>query len=133
MNHKSPSEFFLSFEGVDSKSCGVDVMNEKLEVLAWSWNSTNYNTLNSSGRSAHKDPHMNSFSITKWQGLESAYLAKLVSEGAPIGKVILECQTESLDSRYELSQVKILNLYCGGSSGESRLTENITIHNRVAR
>lgn len=125
-NHKG-CEMKLQIVGIDHPDMNVDVFAGDLDVLAWSWGLGVHHHGQVQGSQPPQKPERQMLSITKWQGLESAYFYKMVDESIAIGTVRFTCSSESLDTVFELKQAKIESIYTGGSGGEQRLTENIAL------
>lgn len=88
-----------------------------IDVLAWSWGAGDYR-----GENTIQD-----VSLTTYQGGEAPFIAKLVAEGAPIKKAVFTAKSEVCNITMTLENVVISSISTGGSGGEERFTQNISI------
>jgi type VI secretion system secreted protein Hcp len=105
----------------------------EIPVLAWSWGVSNSGDLHSGGVSSGGKAHVQDISLTKYVDKSSHALLQAVCTGARVEEAWLYMtnatgeQTDYLT--LHLSEgVLITSVSTGGSGGEDRLTENITLH-----
>ncbi len=104
-------------ESKDKKHSG------KIDVLAWSWGLSG----SGSGKASFQD-----ISITKWVDKSSVNLMNLCAHGDHIPKAKLIVRKAGGKDPIEyivfnLETVEVTSVSTGGSGGEDRLTENMTI------
>ncbi len=120
-------DMFLKFtpaipgESTDSKHTG------EIEVLAWSWGASNPGTFAAPGKSIVQD-----LSITKYVDKASPPLLLRTLNGQIIDSAVLTVRKQGVNPIeflfITLTDVLVSSISTGGSSGEDRLTENVTFN-----
>lgn len=107
---------------------------DQIPVLAWSWGVSNTGDLHSgAGSASGGKAHVQDISITKYADGSSNALIDACCTGSRIDKAWLYVtnstgeQTDYMTLELD-NGVLITSLSTGGSGGEDRLTENITLH-----
>ena len=105
----------------------------EVPILAWSWGASNTGDLHGGSGASGGKAHVQDISITKYVDSCSNALLNAVCTGGRIDQAWLYVtnatgeQTDFLT--LELSEGILVTSYStGGSGGEDRLTENITLH-----
>lgn len=98
---------FLKFENEET-------LTEPVEVLAWSW-----------GFAAGAG--VQDISLTKFIGPETARMLGLGHAATKIPRAIFTAETDSQRITITMNEVMVSHVSVGGSGGESRLTENVTL------
>jgi len=105
----------------------------EIPVLAWSWGASNSGNLHQGGGGGGGKANVQDISLTKYVDGSSNVLWNAVCTGARVEEAWLYVtnatgeQTDFLT--IELSEgVLITSLSTGGSGGEDKLTENISLH-----
>jgi type VI secretion system secreted protein Hcp len=113
-------EMFLKIEGVDGESLDVQHRNE-IDVLAWSWGASN---ATKGGK-----PNFQDLSFKKFIDSSSVPLLALVATGQPVQEATLFVRKPGVGEylKFILKDITITSVSSGGSGGEDRLTENVTI------
>ena len=124
-------DMFLILDGIDGESQD-SVHAGKIDILAWSWGVSNSSSFHmGSGGGAGKS-NFQDISLTKYVDKSSSVLLKNVSDGTHIesGSIIVrKAGTTQLEYiTIELKKVFVTSVSMGGSGGEDRLTENITLN-----
>lgn len=129
-------DMHLKFEGDAVKIEGSSSHSKhtgEVPILAWSWGVSNSADLHQTATSSGGKAHVQDISVTKYVDKASHALLQACATGARLDKVILTVnnatgeQTDYLT--IELSNgVMVTSVSTGGSGGEDRLTENITLH-----
>lgn len=124
-------DMFLELDGVKGESKD-SVHGGKMDILAWSWGVANSGTFHSgsgggSGKAAFQD-----ISITKYVDAASATLMLYCANGKHFkkGKLIVRKAGET-PLEYiiiELENILVSSYSTGGSGGEERLTENVSLN-----
>jgi type VI secretion system secreted protein Hcp len=112
------SKMTLKLVGVPGDKAAQRALTEPLEVLAWSFG------VYRQGPGAPAMPQ--DLSLTKWSGLDSPGLVALAVSGGTVGKVILKIENRDVTT-ITLYDVYISAVSTGGSGGEERFTENLTL------
>jgi type VI secretion system secreted protein Hcp len=113
-------------ESKDSKHKG------EIDILAWSWGASNSGNAHTGGGAGAGKVHIQDISVTKWLDLGSPAIMNAVCVGKHIPEVILyvrkagEKPLEYLT--ITMKEVFVTSVSTGGSGGEDRLTENITLN-----
>ncbi|WDS37817.1 type VI secretion system tube protein Hcp [Pseudoxanthomonas sp.] len=129
-------DMHLKFDGGSVKIEGSSSHNKhkgEVPVLAWSWGVSNSADLHNSATGSGGKAHVQDISVTKYVDASSHALLQACATGARLETATLFItnatgeQTDYLT--LELSNgVMVTSVSTGGSGGEDRLTENITLH-----
>jgi type VI secretion system secreted protein Hcp len=118
-------DMFLDAGAIKGESVD-DTHKDQIDVLAWSWGLTNTTTLVSPGKAISQD-----LKITKWVDKSSPLLMDLCAQGKPIPVCILVVRKAGIRAveyiKITMQEVHVTSVATGGSGGEDRLTENITL------
>lgn len=122
---------FLDLEGVKGESLN-DKFKDKIDVLAWSWGASNSGTAHMGGGSGAGKVNVQDISLTKYVDAASADLYKACCNGQHFAKATLHVCKAGKDQleyiTFTLEQVMVTAVSTGGSGGEDRLTENVTLN-----
>jgi type VI secretion system secreted protein Hcp len=104
----------------------------KIDILAWSWGVSNSGSAHVGGGIGSGKANFQDISLTKYIDLSSSDMLKSVSLGThfPEAKIIVrKAGGESKLEYYTitLKEVMVTSYQTGGSGGEDRLTENVTL------
>ena len=125
-------DMFLALKG-EIKGEAQDAKHKgEIDVLAWSWGLSQSGSFHVGGGGGAGKANFQDISITKWVDSASAILMLYVANGdhftdakltvRKAGKKPLEYLV------IEMQKVMITSVSTGGSGGEDRLTENITLN-----
>ena len=125
-------DMFLALKG-EIKGEAQDAKHKgEIDVLAWSWGLSQSGSFHVGGGGGAGKANFQDISITKWIDSASAILMLYVANGdhftdakltvRKAGKKPLEYLV------IEMQKVMITSVSTGGSGGEDRLTENITLN-----
>ena len=124
-------DMFLKIEGIDGES--ADKMHKgEIDVLAWSFGMSNSGSTYLGGVGGSGKANFQDLSFTKWIDKSSPKLMFGCASGQRIPKATLvvrkagDTQFEYLT--YELTDLIVTSVSTGGSGGEDRLTENVTLN-----
>ncbi len=103
-----------------------------IDVLAWSWGMSQSGTFHQGGGGGAGKANFQDLSFTKYIDDSSALLMKACAKGTHLGKCTLTVRKAG-DSPYAylvitMEKALITTVSTGGSGGEDRLTENVTIN-----
>jgi type VI secretion system secreted protein Hcp len=124
-------DMFLKIEGIKGESAD-DKHKDEIDVLAWSWGASQSGTMHTGGGGGAGKASFQDVSVTKWVDKSSHALLKAVAVGQHVKSALL---TVRKAGEKPLEYIKLTMKDClissvssGGSGGEDRLTENITIN-----
>ncbi|WP_425261059.1 Hcp family type VI secretion system effector [Rubrivivax sp. RP6-9] len=118
----------IAGESTDKKHPG------EIDVLAWSWGISNSGTTHQGGGGGAGKAHVQDLSFTKYTDVSSHALLLAASNGQHYPKanlVVRKAGGKGAPIEYikiEMEEVLITSVSCGGSGGEDRLTENVTLN-----
>jgi type VI secretion system secreted protein Hcp len=117
----------IAGESVDSVHAG------SIDVLAWSWGGSQSGTTHTGGGGGAGKVSINDLSITKWLEKSSPVLLGYLCKGQHIPECLLTVRKAGGAAPVEYVKIKMIDciitsLSTGGSGGEDRLTENVTIN-----
>jgi type VI secretion system secreted protein Hcp len=124
-------DMFLELKGVEGES--VDKAHTgKIDILAWSWGMSQTGTTHHGAGGGAGKANFQDISITKYVDKASADLMYCSASGKhiPSGKLIVRKAGEK-PLEYiiiELEDIMVSSVSTGGSGGEERLTENVTLN-----
>ena len=124
-------DMFIKFDGIDGES--VDSKHAKsIDVLAWSWGMSQSGTTHTSTGGGAGKVNVQDLSLTKHIDKSSTVLLQHCATGKHIAKAVLTVRKAG-DKPLEylvitLKDLLISSVQTGGSGGEDRLTENVTIN-----
>jgi type VI secretion system secreted protein Hcp len=113
-------------ESKDTKHAG------EIDVLAWSWGLSQSGTMHGGGGGGAGKVNVQDLSFTKWLDASSTELMKACLAGTHIDTAMLVVRKAG-DKPLEYLKIKLTNLLVtsvstGGSGGEDKLTENVTLN-----
>jgi type VI secretion system secreted protein Hcp len=124
-------DMFIKIETVDGESRDK-VHKKEIDVLAWSWGISNSGSAHTGGGAGAGKCNVQDISFTKWVDSATPKLALACCDGKHFASATLvvrkagEKPVEYLKIKVE--EVLITSISTGGSGGEDRLTENITLN-----
>lgn len=124
-------DIFMLIKGVKGES--VDKVHKgQIDVLAWSWGVSNSGTFHVGGGGGAGKANVQDLSFTKYVDTASADLQLACMNGKhfPEAKLIVRKAGEK-PLEYilvTLTNVLVTSVSTGGSGGEDRLTENVTLN-----
>lgn len=124
-------DMFLELKGVKGESQDK-IHKDKIDVLAWSWGVSQSGSFHVGGGGGAGKASFQDISVTKWVDKSSSSLMRMCANGEhiPSGKLIVR-KAGKKPLEYivmELKKVMVTSVSTGGSGGEDRLTENITLN-----
>ena len=126
-------DMFLKIEGEDVAGESVDSSHEgEIDVLAWSWGASQSGSMHTAKGGGSGKVSVQDISVTKWVDKASSPILKSVCNGTPFKKCILTVRKAGKEPLEYLiltmEDCLISSISTGGSGGEDRLTENISIN-----
>jgi type VI secretion system secreted protein Hcp len=124
-------DMFLKLPDIKGESQD-DKHKDEIDILAWSWGVSQSGTMHAGGGGGAGKAAFQDLSVTKWVDMASPKLLSSASTGKHIKEALLtvrkagEKPLEYL--KITLNDCLISSVSTGGSGGEDRLTENVTIN-----
>lgn len=132
-NETMAQDMFMKIDTVDGESKD-SVHQKEIDVLAWSWGYSNSGSAQVGGGAGAGAGKVNvqALSFTKWVDSATPKLALACFSGQPLKEAILVVRTAGAQPveylKINMVDVLIASASTGGSSGEDRLTENVTLN-----
>jgi len=124
-------DMFLKLDGIDGESVD-DSHGKEIDLLAWSWGMSQSGTFHSGGGGGAGKANFQDISITKYVDKASATLMAKLATGDHVAKARLTVRKAGKTPLeyiiIEMEKVMITSYSTGGSGGEDKLTENITLN-----
>jgi type VI secretion system secreted protein Hcp len=124
-------DMFLKLDGIKGES--VDKTHkDEVDLLAWSWGLSNSGTFHQGDGGGAGKANFQDISFTKWVDKSTPDLHYACASGKHIPKVKLTVRKAGDNPleylTYEFEKVLVSSISGGGSGGEERLTENVTLN-----
>lgn len=124
-------DMILKIEGVDGESVIQDHEDE-IDVLAWSWGMSQSGSMHVGGGAGSGKVNIQDVSLTKYVDKSSPNLMRACCNGEHLTEATLTVRKAGKDAldylKIKMSPVLVTSLDTGGSGGEDRLTENVTLN-----
>lgn len=126
-------DMFMKIGDIKGESTDKKHPNE-IDVLSWSWGISNSGTTHQGGGGGSGKANVQDLSFTKYIDASSHALLLAASNGQHYGKanlVVRKAGGKGAPIEYikiEMDEVMVTSVSCGGSGGEDRLTENVTLN-----
>ena len=127
-------DMFLKIDTVDGETIDKVFSKDKaIDVLAWSWGGSNSGTTHQGGGGGGGKSNFQDMSITKYLDTASPVLLMACADGTHFTKAKLTVRKAGGKApveyfKIEMDEVLITSLSTGGSGGEDRLTENVSLN-----
>lgn len=124
-------DILLKIDGVDGESV-IDGHEDEIDVLAWSWGMTQSGSMHVGGGGGSGKVNIQDVSLTKFVDKASTNLMRACCNGEHLKEATLTVRKAGKDAvdyvKIKMSPVLVTSLSTGGSGGEDRLTENLTLN-----
>jgi type VI secretion system secreted protein Hcp len=125
-------DMFLKINGVDGESQD-DKHKKEIDVLAWSWGLSNSGSAHVGGGAGAGKVNVQDVSFTKYVDSASPKLMLACCAGSHYDEATLTVRKAGGDNPVEYIKLKLQEVFVsavstGGSGGEDRLTENVTLN-----
>ena len=124
-------DMFIDIAEAPGESLGKG-FEGKIDVLAWSWGMSQSGTTHMGGGGGAGKVNVQDLSFTKYIDKSSPKLQLLCCNGTHIKKAILTVQKAGkVAVKYvviTIEEILVSSVSMGGSGGEDRLTENVTLN-----
>ncbi len=123
---------FLDIEGEIAGESQDAEHKDEIDVLAWSWGMSNSGSLHTGGGGGAGKANFQDISFTKYLDKSSPKLMEACATGDTYAAATLVCRRAGGDPLefliIRMENVLITSVSTGGSGGEDRLTENVTLN-----
>jgi type VI secretion system secreted protein Hcp len=124
-------DILIKIEGVDGESVIQDHEDE-IDVLAWSWGMSQSGSMHVGGGAGSGKVNIQDVSLTKYVDKASPSLMRACCNGEHLTEATLTVRKAGKDAldylKIKMSPVLVTSVDTGGSGGEDRLTENVTLN-----
>jgi type VI secretion system secreted protein Hcp len=125
-------DMFLKLGDIKGESKDGSGHKDQIDILAFSWGASNSGTAHSGTGAGAGKVNVQDLSVTKWVDLSSSSILQAVSVGKHIGEVSLYVRKAG-EKPLEyivitMKECMVTSWSTGGSGGEDRLTENVTLN-----
>ena len=127
-------DMFLKLDPIKGESADQKHKNE-IDVLSWSWGLNQTGSQHHSAGGGAGKVSVHDLHFTHWADKSTAYLIKACAKGEHIAKGILTVRKAGGQSAVEYIKITmedliVTSISTGGSGGEDRLTENVSLNFR---
>jgi type VI secretion system secreted protein Hcp len=124
-------DMFLKLDGIKGESADKSHKDE-IAILAWSWGVSNSGSAHTGGGAGSGKVNIQDLSLTKYIDVASPDLVLFSCNGKHIPKAQLTVRKAGENPLeyliIKLEDILVASYSTGGSGGEDRLTENITLN-----
>ena len=120
-------DYFLKIDGIDGESTDKDHKGE-IDVLSWSWGMSQSDTNTGDGTVV---PDFEELKLTKYVDKSTPKLMEALAGGVPLRQEAHMIVSNAAGTDYfmiHMTNVMVTSISTGGSGGEDRLTENVTLN-----
>jgi len=126
-------DIFLQITGPDVKGESRDsILKDAIDVLAWSWGASQSGTTHVGGGGGAGKANFQDLSLTKYVDAGTNVLLTGLAKGTHFTKAVLTLRKSGEGQKpyliITMEEVMVTSLSTGGSGGEDRLTENVTLN-----
>lgn len=122
---------FLKIPGAEGESADSTYKNA-IDVVAWSWGMTQSGSMHIAGGGGSGKVSVHDLSVTKYLDKASTVIMQKCASGKHFPEAELICRkagdTPIEYYKVKMTEVLISSISSGGSSGEDRMTENVTLN-----
>ncbi len=124
-------DIFLKLDGIKGEAQDAKHKGE-IDVLAWSWGMSQSGTTHMGSGGGGGKANFQDISVTKWVDKSSPLLMQYCATGKHISKaqlIVRKAGTKPLEYIVmDLTDIMVTSVSTGGSGGEDRLTENVSLN-----
>jgi type VI secretion system secreted protein Hcp len=125
-------DMFLDIEGEITGEAQDAKHKDEIDVLAWSWGMSQSGSFHVGGGGGAGKANFQDISITKWVDKASPVLMLYTANGDHFPKAVLTVRKAGKTPleyiKMTMTKVMVTSVSTGGSGGEDKLTENITLN-----
>lgn len=124
-------DMFLKIDTIKGESADRDHKDE-IDVLAWSWGMSQSGSTHTGGGGGAGKANVQDISLTKWVDKATPNMMKMCLKGTHFKEAVLIVRKAG-DNPLEYVKITMIDglitsVSSGGSGGEDRLTENVTLN-----
>lgn len=127
-------DMFLNIEGEIKGESQDKKHKDEIDILAWSWGMSQSGSFHTGGGGGAGKANFQDISVTKWIDKSSPILMQYCSNGDHFEKALLTVRKAGKTPleylKIEMKKVLITSVSTGGSGGEDKLTENVSLNFR---
>ena len=124
-------DMFLKLKGLDGEARD-EKRSKQIDVLAWSWGMSQSGTTHTGSGAGAGKVNVQDISVTKWVDKASPILIQKCAKGTHIDDgelVVRKAGDKPLEYlTIKMKDIMITSVSTGGSGGEDRLTENVSLN-----
>lgn len=124
-------DMFIKLDGIKGEAQDAKLKGE-IDVLAWSWGMSQSGTTHVGGGGGSGKANFQDISLTKWIDKSSPILMQHCATGKHIPKgqlIVRKAGEKPLEYIIlDITDIIVTSVSTGGSGGEDRLTENISLN-----
>ena len=124
-------DMFMKLDGITGESQDSKHKGE-IDVLAWSWGVSNSGSAHVGGGAGSGKANFQDLSFTKYTDLSTTSLLQASASGKHITKATLVVRKAGENPleylTIDMNEVLVTSVSTGGSGGEDRLTENVSLN-----
>ena len=132
INANAAVDMFLDIEGEITGESQDSVHKDEIDVLAWSWGLSQSGSFHVRGGGGAGKASFQDISITKWIDSSSTVLYRYIANGDhfPTATLVVRKAGKTPLEYFKIIMTKVMvtSASTGGSGGEDKLTENITLN-----
>jgi len=125
-------DMFLDIKGEIQGESQDKKHKGEIDVLAWSWGLSNSGSFHTGGGGGSGKANFQDISITKWVDVSSPVLALYCANGDHFSEATLTIRKAGKTPMeymvIKLKKLLVTSVSTGGSGGEDRLTENVSLN-----
>lgn len=126
-------DMFLKIKTIDGETTDKEMAKEKaIDILAWSWGVSNSGTTHMGGGGGSGKANFQDISVTKYIDASSHALLLACATGEHYEEAVLTVRkagkTQQPYVTITMNEVMVTSVSTGGSGGEDRLTENVSLN-----
>lgn len=127
-------DMFLNIEGEIKGESQDKKHKDEIDILAWSWGMSQSGSFHTGGGGGAGKANFQDISVTKWIDKSSPILMQYCSNGDHFDSALLTVRKAGKVPleylKIEMKKVLITSVSTGGSGGEDKLTENVSLNFR---
>lgn len=124
-------DMFIDMGAIKGESRDKE-MKDKIDILAWSWGMSQSGTTHTGGGGGAGKASFQDISFTKYLDSSSNAIMNALAKGSHLDTVTLTVRKAGEGQKKYISivlnEVMVTSVSTGGSGGEDRLTENVTLN-----
>lgn len=124
-------DMFIDMGAIKGESRDKE-MKDKIDILAWSWGMSQSGTTHSGGGGGAGKASFQDISFTKYIDSSTNAMMNALAKGTHLPTVTLTVRKAGEGQKkyilITLNEVIVTSISTGGSGGEDRLTENVTLN-----